>query len=112
MSVRATLARNVRDWGDANFTFVHTDLPAEFWEHAYRLISGDRSMAPFDTAEQIDLSLADGFDTVTFVVPQENRWLLSQLEASFPGGRPVAIEVEFHDPEDVALAYRIDATSR
>jgi 4-amino-4-deoxy-L-arabinose transferase-like glycosyltransferase len=105
--VRATIARNTGEWGGGNFTFVQSDLPSDFGHQAYRLISSHQAKAEFDSVDVIDLSVVDEHNTVTFVIPPGAEEVLHQLEARFPGGRKVPIEIEFHDPNDVAWVYRI-----
>jgi hypothetical protein len=111
-SVQATIARNIRDWGAGNFTFVHSELPGEFWQRQYEFITADRMKMAFESGTNVDLAAAEGSETITFVVPPDDDSLMADLQSRFPGGREMPIEVEFHDPDDVARVYRITSTDR
>jgi len=107
LSVETAIARNIRDWGAANTTWVHSSLPTGFHDQGYRLIADTRTKFTFEAVEEIDPGSAPGAESATIVIPPDAPELASALEERFPDGRWVPIEIEHHDPSDIALAYRL-----
>ena len=107
LSVETAIARNIRDWGAANTTWVHSSLPTGFHDQGYRLIADTRTKFTFEAVKEIDPGSAPGAESATIVIPPDAPELASALEERFPDGRWVPIEIEHHDPSDIALAYRL-----
>jgi hypothetical protein len=111
-SVTATLARNVRDWGEGNITFLHTSIPVDPEHQSFRLVAGRRTVVGFDSATEPDPGAATGFSTATFVVAPDEERVIPLLEGRFPDGARPVIAIENHNPSDVALLYRIRLPQR
>jgi hypothetical protein len=111
-TVMTALTRNLRDWGERNFTFVHTSIDFDPNHRSVRFIAPDCTAAVFDSVEGLDLSLARGFDTITFAVAAASKKQIAELREAFPGGEDPEAAIEFHDPGDVAMLYRIRTPSK
>jgi len=109
LSVETALVRNIRDWGEDNITYLHTSLPTDFRQQGYLLMAEGRTMRTFETADEIDLAPARDFDRVTIVLSPDSADLASTVEERFPGGDWMDVQIEFHDPDDIAMVYRIDS---
>jgi hypothetical protein len=106
VAVRAVLARNIRDWGTENITYVHTSLPTNFEDQAHRLIASDRAVVACESDEELDFLAASDFRWATIVVPADAREMWDRLASRYPFGEELALSIRFRDPSDVARAYR------
>ena len=100
------------DWGEGNITFLHTSVQVDPGHQSFRLVAGTRTVVGFESAAEPDPSAVTGFTTATFVVAPDAEEMVALLEARFPDGTRPVIEIERHDPSDVALLYRIDLRPR
>ena len=107
ISIETAIARNIRDWGADNTTWVHRSLPTDFHTQCYVLIANDRAKASFETVEEIDRGSPPDAETVAIVIPPGDPELAAAVEDRFPGGRWIPLEIEYHDPADIALVYRL-----
>jgi 4-amino-4-deoxy-L-arabinose transferase-like glycosyltransferase len=112
LSIETAIARNIRDWGNENTTWVHGSLPTGFHDQGYRLIADARTKIRFETVDEVDPDSVPGAASATVVIPPDAPELAAALEERFPGGRWVPIEIEHHDPSDIALAYRLSLRPR
>jgi hypothetical protein len=107
ISIETAIARNIRDWGADNTTWVHSSLPTDFHTQCYVLIANDRTKASFETVDEIDPGSPPGAESVAIVIPPGDRELADAVGERFPDGRWIPLAIEHHDPADFAMVYRL-----
>ena len=110
---RSTIARDARDDGASNVTYVlEGSFPTDLQHSAHRFVAGSSRIKAVRTVEGIKFPRERIFTTATFLVPNDANTLLRRLIDLYPQGRVETRDVAFREPRASYTRYIVPIRTR